>query len=310
MAFWMVSSTFICIFKIYGSFPNERFVPLHDRKMQALLGNAMALFLADMLVAAIDELASSNASNRVELLTQLQKEEENDFELFQKTVVSVPIEYEKIPLDEDLLDDSNASIFFRSPSICHIASLPSQTRYLGILTESNQTGVHDYYKGIYIDEAKQLSARNDADAPMPLVWDNEGRDQECPLELRHDFKDFFFVSSKMGSASLTVPNAAELKAYGRTFRNRHGILVLCLVRCLWGKCPRDSMRQEEIRNGTVRLHVNGQLVTNATNFGSDCLVLRNEKGHRFQSNDSGQFVLRATILANNAILRLSSLVIF
>ncbi len=153
------------------------------------------------------------------------------------------------------MDDSNASILFRSPSICHVAKLPSQTRYLGILTETNQTGVHDYYKGIYIDEAQKLTTRNDSDMPMPLVWDNEERDKECALGLRHDFKDCFFVSSKTGSATLTVPNAAELKAHGRPSRSLHGILVLCLIRCLWGKCRLRSIRQEEIRYGIVRLKV-------------------------------------------------------
>mmetsp|Transcript_13849 Transcript_13849/g.25098 ORF Transcript_13849/g.25098 Transcript_13849/m.25098 type:complete len:104 (+) Transcript_13849:857-1168(+) len=94
---------------------------------------------------------------------------------------------------------------------------------------------------------------SDSDIPMPLVWDNKERDKDCPLELRHDFKDCFFVSSKTGSATLTVPNAAELKAHGRPSRSLHGILVICLIRCLWGKCPLRSIRQEEIRDGVVRM---------------------------------------------------------
>lgn len=38
-----------------------------ERKLQALYGNAMALFLADMLIEAIHKLAASNSSSRIEL---------------------------------------------------------------------------------------------------------------------------------------------------------------------------------------------------------------------------------------------------
>lgn len=280
--------------------------------MQALYGNTMALFLSDMLLDAIDELSSATSS-RTELLAQFYKEEEEDEQrLFSSPAPPHPIEYNNVPLDHDLVNEANVSVFFRSPSICHTARLPSMTRYLGILTESNNTGVHDYYKGVHIKQAKERVSRegNDGDMPMPLVWDNEDRDRSCPLELQRDHNDYFFVSSRMGSTSLTVPNAAELQAYGRKSEKLHGILVLCLIRCPWRRCPKGAMRQEEIRNGQVRLEVNDQLVTNVTDFGGECLVLRSDAGHRFQPNDAGQFVLRARILGNNSLLRISSLIVF
>jgi hypothetical protein len=57
---------------LYAFFLNIRFVSelttrSVERKLQALYGNAMALFLADMLIEAIHELAASNSSNRIEL---------------------------------------------------------------------------------------------------------------------------------------------------------------------------------------------------------------------------------------------------
>jgi hypothetical protein len=288
---------------------NDSFIH-SQRKMQALYGNAMAMFLADTLLEAIDDLVDSNITNQTEILTRLQKDEDDDFELLSKRKVPVTVEYDKIPLDKDLLNHANASVFFRSPSVCHIAKLPSQSRYLGILTETNETGVHGYYSGIHMDDAMKLTSRQNGDAPsMPLVWDSEEREKECPLEIQRDFKDYFFVSSKMGSAMLTIPNAAEMKAYGRKSQKLHGILVLCLIQCPWGKCPKDAARQEEIKNGKVRLEVNDQRVTNVTAMGGECLVLGNDKSHRFQANDAGQFVLRANILANNAILRISSLIV-
>jgi hypothetical protein len=65
MASWIVI-IFNSFFWIFVSFRNERLVP-SKRELHALHGNAMALFLAGMLIEAIHELAASNSSNRIEL---------------------------------------------------------------------------------------------------------------------------------------------------------------------------------------------------------------------------------------------------
>lgn len=248
--------------------------------MQALTGNIMALFLTNILLEAIDDLVANNttttaATNRQELLTRLEQEQKSDYQRFSTSHPPEP--FEKIPLDEDLVNAANVSVFFRSPSICHVATLPSMTRYLGILTKSNETGVHDYYKGIHLEQAKSLTLQgSDQEMEMPLVWDNNV-DREgpgCELELRRDHKEYFYVSDKMGTATLTVPNPAEFQAYGRNSQKLHGIIVICLIRCPWQRCPPGALRHDEIRNGNVRLEVNGQLVTNVTDLGGECLVLR------------------------------------
>lgn len=271
----------------------------------------MALFLSDMLLEAIYELSATEIDNRTDLLAQLHKEQDDDDARFATAdAVPQPFEYDKTPLDSDLMNEANVSVFFRSPSICHTARLPSVTRYLGILTESNETGVQDYYKGVHLNEAKKLASEGNGDMPMPLVWGNEDRDTTCPLELQRDHKDYFYVSNAMGAATLTIPNTAQVQAYGRKAEELHGILVLCLIRCDWGKCPKRAMRQDDIRNGRVRLEVNNELVVNGTAFGGECLVLRGENGHRFPPNDAAQFVLRARVLEDNALLRISSLIVF
>jgi hypothetical protein len=283
--------------------------------MQALTGNTMALFLSEMLLEAIDDLSNATTTtNRHDLLVKLQEDEQQDYARFLASPAPDPPQLEKVPLDADLLTQQNVSIFFRSPSICHGATLPSMSRYLGILTESNQTGVHDYeyFRGIHIQEAKKLDKKEE-ETTMPLVWDNaEEKETNCPLEIQRDHKDYFYVSEKMGVRTLTVPNTAELQAYGRTpsdGNTLHGIVVLCQIRCPWNRCPKGAMRQEDIHNGNVWLEVNGERVQNITAFGNECFVLRGENGHRFPPNDDGQFVLHAKVERKDSLLRISAMII-
>jgi WD40 repeat protein len=53
-----------------------------------------------------------------------------------------------------------------------------------------------------------------------------------------------------------------------------------------GKCSLHSIWQEEIHDGIVRLKVNSQLITNATDFGGECIEFWNKKGHWFEYLDA------------------------
>ncbi len=72
-----------------------------SRKRSALWGNIMALFLSDMLLDSISDLASSSF-NRTQLLSALQKQEDADYAMFQSNWESDIIEYRMVPLDSDL----------------------------------------------------------------------------------------------------------------------------------------------------------------------------------------------------------------
>lgn len=90
-------------------------------------------------------------------------------------------------------------------------------------------------KAFTLTRLKKLTMWNDSDMPMPLICNNEERDKDCFLEIWHDFKDCFFLLSKMaGLSNMNVLNAAELKAHGWPSGSLHGILVLCLIWSLWG----------------------------------------------------------------------------
>ena len=200
----------------------------------------MALFLSDMLLDSISDLAGSSFS-RTQLLSALKKQEDADYAMFQSNWKPDIIEYKMVPLDSDLVDAGNVSVFFRNPSICHTARLPAETRHLGILTESEQVGVHDYeyFKGIPESEAKVLTAEGNTN--MPLVYDERDREVCDEAEIKRDYKDFFMVSSKMGSATLTVPNDAEQACLQSPIGNaaRYHCGLPCGLRL--GQMPRRSV---------------------------------------------------------------------
>ena len=268
----------------------------------------LAVFLCDMLRDAIAELGSN--SNPSELLMQLRHEEDADYKkFFQSSVPDIEATFLKT-IGDELLNDVNTTLFYRSPSICHTARLPAESRYLGILTESKQTGITNYYKGITMKEAVKMESDESADTPMPLVYNEEER-EDCEVELTRDYKDYFFTSSKQGWTTLTFPNEAEKRAYGRESEKLHGILVMCLAKCDWGRCPKGDMQMPSIMNGQVNLEVNGLSVTNITDF-SGCFVLRGENGHYWQANDVGQYILRARVLGDGSqfsFLRISSVIV-
>ncbi len=183
---------------------------------------------------------------------------------------------------------------------------------MGILTESEQVGVHDYeyFKGMPASEAKALKAEGTTD--MPLVYDEGDREICNEAEIKRDYKDYFMVSNKMGSATLTVPNDAERRAYSRESEKLLGIIVVCPVPCDWGRCPEGVLELDAIHNGTLLMEVNDQSVTNITDF-RGCSVLRGKAGHRWEPNGADQYVLKARIPdavnATFSFFRISSIIV-
>lgn len=282
-------------------------------KRMALWGNLLALFLSDMLLDSVEELGLSIV-DPLELLAKLRKEEDADYERFETSFAPDDLEYHLVPIDNDLVDEKNVSYFFRSPSFCHTARLPAETRHLGYVTESNQVGVRDfeYFKGIPMSEAMRMTKGNTTESTMPLVYDENDREHCDEAEIKRDYMDFFLVTDQMGPRTLTIPNKAERQAYGRESESLQGIIVLCSIPCPFGKCPKGELELDAIQNGTIQMDINGQSVTNTTNF-AGCSVLRGKNSHRWQPNEAGQFVLKASVSESQnttlSFFRISSLVL-
>jgi len=266
-------------------------------RVHAAYGTIMGLFLSDMLIDAIKELGLEPYDS-AKKLGSLIAEEEAEYSTFyvsqpQITGASVGDFYE-----DEVLVNVIARMFRKTRIICHTALLPAEIRYLGILTETDMVGTHGYEKGV-----SQMQADSDVASEsekhkrqMRLTFDTSTRQANCPVDVKWDYKDFFYTTQNDGWTSLTVPNKAEMEYYiGEGAYEPEGVIVLCFVKCDWGKCPEGEMQTNEIVDGQLKLEVNGVMVTNVTKL-EECGILQHSTGdYHFKPNSEGQFELRVSI---------------
>jgi len=266
-------------------------------RVHAAYGTIMGLFLSDMLIDAIKELGLEPYDS-AKKLGSLIAEEEAEYSTFyvsqpQITGASVGDFYE-----DEVLVNVIARMFRKTRIICHTALLPAEIRYLGILTETDMVGTHGYEKGV-----SQMQADSDVASEsekhkrqMRLTFDTSTRQANCPVDVKWDYKDFFYTTQNDGWTSLTVPNKAEMEYYiGEGAYEPEGVIVLCFVKCDWGKCPEGEMQTNEIVDGQLKLEVNGVMVTNVTKL-EECGILQHSTGdYHFKPNSEGQFELRVLI---------------
>jgi len=111
-------------------------------KSHAMDGHALALFIVENLIAALEELIKLESESTELLLSRLQQEEdelyENDMVDDGVNFLNYPQELYPVNPNETKID---ASLFFKGKNMCHTARLPSQTRYLGYLTNSSNDKV-------------------------------------------------------------------------------------------------------------------------------------------------------------------------
>jgi hypothetical protein len=267
------------------------------RKVHALSGNLLGIWLTNVVEDALKELAAERPDPA--LLDQLRAFEVADRKVFMSR---------ELPMNilKDLLipDDVDPEMFYRGPNICHTARLPAETRHLGILTESSLVGEDTYDKGIGLK-----SARNNIpeDKSMQLVY-TEGARQSCPIPLEKDYKDYFYVADTHGWSQLTLPNNAEIKAYG-TSEPLRGVIAVCFAYCKRRQCGAENLESPQIHAGMAEMEVNGVKVTSLTEF-SDCSFLKHVDGHVWKPNSDGRFQIRAKVNAKKSHVRFSSIVIW
>jgi hypothetical protein len=152
----------------------------------ALWGNTMALFLSETLLDAIAEIGSGSKT-RESLLRHIEFEENVEYQKLSKSDLPDPEGSFLTQIGDELFEETVVSVFFRSPSICHTARLPAETRYLGILTETDKVGVDGYYKGIPKNVAELLKGGDDSAVSMPLdqirlsfswTWHSQNREKK------------------------------------------------------------------------------------------------------------------------------------
>jgi len=266
-------------------------------RWHALSGNLIALWITYYLEDALRELVAQ-ASNPG-FADKLRKDEEEAYKNFMKNELPLKM-LDKIEIPQDV----SKELFFKGANFCHTGLLPAEIRHLGILTQSSKLGEDSYDTGIELKDAERFLPKDEV---MPLVYE-QGHRQTCPIPTNKDYKDYFYINSLYGWSELSLPNDAELKAYG-TGNPLSGVIVVCFSVCNWGKCPKGNILGENILEGKAAMEVNGRNVTGLTKLGS-CDFLKHEEGHIWEPNSNGRFQIRAKVHEDKSFLRISSFVVW
>jgi hypothetical protein len=275
-------------------------------KWHALKGYFMSLFIIEVLDDAVKELVRRSDEDPATLLSQLLAEENADYVIFERAEVPSMFQKSLPPSGQDGFD---IDLFINGNSICHTARLPAEIRFKGILTETNQTGFYLYDRGVEVEQAKKTTSGSEL---MRLVYTAADRKyKDCPLEMLHGERDFFYVDSREGWKKLVVPNDSSLKEYGNG-QPLQGLVVFCFADCEYGVCPSGSHRRRfPIAYG---IQVNNVAVTDLWTIGeSECSIVRNERGYRWTPNTDGRFEVQFRVKDTSdpgSFLQVSSIIVY
>ncbi len=278
-------------------------------KDQALIGNAMALFVMETFLEAAEELAKKTEEPG-QILIELQKLDDADYDSFLNS--SLP-DHLWGALDkahgepEKLFAELKPQEFYRGPAMCHTGLLPAETRYLGYLTESDKKGMFDYDTGLTRQAIEANPPKEKDTSPMRLAFEPEFR-QKCPVPLTVDFKDFFYTMHADGWTTLTLPNDSEAKAYRYDSTKMQGVIMVCPGTCDWGNCAEGDLKTNDVVEGKASFQVNGEPVKSFIVYGN-CYFLKGEGGLKWKPNSEGKFILKARVNAEKAYLRMSSVIL-
>jgi hypothetical protein len=286
--------------------------------VNAAYGTLLALFMTDMLIDAIKELGAE-PYDPLATIASLRREEDVEYIQFYESKPDLSEELVAKILDfgDKALMDVYAKLFRTRNVICHTGLLPSQIRFLGILTESDKVGTHDYDQGISKQQADaDIATDEEKDKrPMRLVFDPSERQLSCPVDLQWDYKDYFYSNQNDGWTSITIPNMAERDHYkGPGAYEPEGIIMLCFVYPDKNFRPDGDMQFEEIVNGRVKLEVNGVAVTNFTKIQYCGLLQHGDGDYYFKPSNSSHFEFRALVGKadegmTDSFMRISSIIV-
>jgi len=276
----------------------------------------MALFMIDLLIDALIELEATTKEtngkieNLEEMISALQSEEDADYESFANS--GVPKSGEAIELDEESAKHVNKSTFFHGPVFCHTAIMPAEIRYLGILTESQNSSFTNYDAGM----SYHAAFKREDKTTMALVEMEEGgykrKTAKCDKIVDVDHKDYFMAAESDGGATkVVVPNNMEKELYlsddGHSLSDMKGHIMVCFTVCPWGKCPKGNIMSPQFNDGNATMTVNGERVTAMKSL-SDCSLLQNKDGFVWKPNGNGQYEIGVKVHQKNGYSRITSFI--
>lgn len=144
---------------------------------------------------------------------------------------------------------------------------------------------------------------------MRLAYTSWEREDVCPIPLRIDYKDFFYLSNKEGWKSMIFPNDSEKHFYDVKTSKMMGVVMFCLTACDWNKCSKGDLR-DTFHLGALKMKINGVPVVSFTKIDRCWAAKGEENGHRWSVGSEGKFEVRARIDADEySYLRYSSFIV-
>ena len=266
-----------------------------------MVGNLLALFMIEVIGDALEDIPSSS-SEQAAMLNGLISKETADHERFLQSEPPELMDKWDAP---DFVREKIRRTFYKDRNVCHLALLPSESRYRGILTESQPVTMFDLPDGLLSSQVRDVP--NDGNG-LRLVGDADTR-QECEVPLNVDHQDFFYIDSGEGWKELTLPNKAEIQEYRSDGEPFKGVLFTCYVGCPWNKCPKGNIIGG-IEEKTVQMEVNDVPVTSLFQVHKVCYLLQHSEGTFWKANSYGRFNIRVRVAEHESYVRFSSFMIW
>eukprot|EP00980_Cylindrotheca_fusiformis_P014164 scaffold3720_cov141-Cylindrotheca_fusiformis.AAC.3 len=261
--------------------------------MHALQGHLMSLPFMDLLIEGLEEIAESTKGTEA-LLEELEAEESKDYKQFFEAplpmqTVNFKKQFENLMKTEGLLET-----ILKDPSVCRTSLVPSQTRYLGLSTNSDkiggpQVGWNETYDlGIPLFVTNGVYSWEEGNEPIPGIVQQTSKlqdrqtseewQEECPAVTMPDYKDWLYGPLKDGKTKLTFPNEKEKAYYGYDPSKFKGIVGI--VPTIWTenhckKCPETDIRLTRFPEH-VTTTVNGKVAN--FRFFNSMAILEDEAG--------------------------------
>ncbi|KAL3940602.1 MAG: hypothetical protein SGBAC_004886 [Bacillariaceae sp.] len=280
-------------------------------RMHALHGHLISLPFVEMLLEALKQLAEAagNGQSAEQLLVDLQKEEDAQFQEFMESPLVADIladNYDVLGKPTDPLYET----WFRGHSVCRTSYLPSQSRYLGLMTDSGKTGNATIYTHETYDTGDfYYASREQKDGNFTFLEDKEppsGKfsiaaserersgahdiaawEAECPAVVMPDYKDSLYAPMLNGKASIAFPNQKEREHFGYDPKKFKGIIAVILMGPQGCKrCPHTfdlTFNDFKVRNATMA--VNSKPVRNIRIVSGNAMILEGDNGNVFWEPD-------------------------
>jgi hypothetical protein len=313
-------------------------VPWHTGfKTHMLQGHLLTVFFIETLLDVLDEFdldstmnIDDNADSKEKIL--LSKDNSGIEHLYSLEAKDRDAFRSSLPPNnfmqwKENLDEETYRHLHRSNAFCHIANLPTQARFDGLITESN-IEVSYLYSGKTTYNDQDAYERDDAPGPRPddnttLAWLTYANNTRDRCEYAHiDSKDAFMIRNEDKWMAMIVPNNAENKMYsavGDDTKDRVGLIILCQQNFLDGHIfpPTNMADLVDVLNatGTVgNIIVNGVRVVRGISIDDEqkrCYLLENESGYQFPSSKTlkGQYEIKIRVKEKGLRLYLSSAIV-